>query len=73
MVNYRIYTVGKDGHFTGPPQEVECADDNEAVATAMQMKNGLDMEIWDFKRFVTRLRISAPNSLNRWSRSRRVP
>jgi hypothetical protein len=31
-------------HFTGPPQEVECADDHEAIATAMQM-NCLDMEI----------------------------
>jgi hypothetical protein len=40
-----IYTVGNDGHFTGPPEEVECADDTEVVATAMQMKNGLDMEI----------------------------
>ena len=57
MVHYRIYTVGEDGHFTGPPQEVECADDKEAVATAMQMKNGLDMEIWDHKRFVVRLTV----------------
>ena len=29
MVHYRIYAVGKDGHFTGPPEEVECADDKE--------------------------------------------
>jgi hypothetical protein len=60
MVFYRIYTVSEDGQFTGPPHEVECADDKEAVAVAMQMKNGLDMEIWDHKRFVVRLTVRAP-------------
>ena len=60
MINYRIFTVGKDGYFTGPPKEVECANDTEVVAIAMQMKNGLDMEIWDHKRFVIRLTVRAP-------------
>ena len=60
MAHYRIYTVGQDGHFTGPPEEVECADDNEVVAVAMQLKNGRDLEIWDHKRFVVRLTVSAP-------------
>ena len=55
MVHYRIYTIGKDGHFTGLPQEVECADNRKVVATAIEMKDGLDMEIWDHKRFVARL------------------
>jgi hypothetical protein len=57
MVHYRIYT-NKDGHFTGLPKEVECADDREVVATAMEMKDGLDLEIWDHKRFVIRLTVS---------------
>jgi hypothetical protein len=34
---------------------VECADDQEAVETAMQKVDGLDVEIWDQKRFVARL------------------
>jgi hypothetical protein len=67
MIRYRICTVGKDGHFTGPPQEVECADDREVVATAMQMKNGLDMEIWDHKRFVIRLSVSVSRGARRHS------
>jgi hypothetical protein len=45
--------VGKDGHFQGRPEEVECFDDREVIATALQMQNGLDLEIWDHKRFVT--------------------
>jgi hypothetical protein len=36
IYHYRIYTVGKDGHFTGPLEEVEYADDREIVATAFQ-------------------------------------
>jgi hypothetical protein len=68
MVRYRIYTIGKDSHFTGPPEEVECADDKEVVATAMQMKNGLDMEIWDHKRFVIRLTVSALRGARRPSK-----
>ena len=65
MVVYRIYTVGKEGHFNGPPKELECADDKEVVAVAMQMKNGLDLEIWDHKRFVVRLAVSAPKRQRR--------
>jgi hypothetical protein len=66
---YRIYTVSEDGHhFTGPPHEVDCADDKEAVAVAMQMKHGLDMEIWDHKRFVLRLTVRAPPGARRPSK-----
>ena len=31
----------------------------------MQLKNGLDMEIWDRKRFVVRLTVSAPPGARR--------
>ena len=31
----------------------------------MQLKNGLDMEIWDHKRFVVRLTVSAPPGARR--------
>ena len=37
---------------------MECADNREVIATAMEMKDGLDMEIWDHKRFVIRLTLS---------------
>jgi hypothetical protein len=54
-VSYRIYTVGRGGHFLGAPDVVECADDKEAVDKAMQLAGGLDVEIWDHKRFVARV------------------
>jgi len=55
MVHYRIYPIGKDGHFVGPPKEVECADDREAISKAKQMQNGLDVEVWEHDRLVVHL------------------
>jgi hypothetical protein len=58
---YRIFRVGEDGHFAGPPHEVDCSNDGEAVAIAMQIKDGVDLEIWDHKRFVVRLTMRPPS------------
>jgi hypothetical protein len=60
MPTYRIFTVGRDQHFSGMPEIVECVDDNEAVDKAMQLANGLDLEIWDHKRRVARIPSSPP-------------
>ena len=57
MPTYRIFTIGRDQHFSGMPKIVECADDNEAVDNAMQLANGLD------QRFGT---------INAWLRHSRV-
>ena len=54
-ISYRIYTIGRGGHFLGGPDVVECADDKEAVEKAMQLAGDLDVEIWDDKRLVTPL------------------
>ena len=54
-ISYRIYTIGRGGHFLGSPDVVECADDKEAVEKAMQLAGDLDVEIWDHKRLVTPL------------------
>ena len=37
-ISYRIYTIGRGGHFLGSPDVVECADDKEAVEKAMHHK-----------------------------------
>jgi hypothetical protein len=55
MIIYRICKIGRDGRFSGPPAVVECADDAEAVDKALQLTEGLHVEIWDHKRFVARL------------------
>jgi len=60
MPTYRIFTVEHDQHYSGMPKIVECVDDNEAVDQAMQLANGLDLEIWDHKRIVARLPSSPP-------------
>ena len=51
-ISYRIYTIGRGGHFLGSPDVVECADDKEAVEKAMQLAGDLDVEIWDHKRSI---------------------
>jgi hypothetical protein len=54
-ISYRIHTIGHDGYLFGTPKVAECADDKEAVEKATQLAAGLDVEIWDHKRFVARL------------------
>jgi hypothetical protein len=62
MPTYRIFTVGRDHHFSGMSEIVQCVDDNEAVDKAMQLANGLDLEIWDSRRIVARLPRSPPKA-----------
>jgi hypothetical protein len=52
---YRVYVVGRDGRFLGPPKELECTNDKEIVTKAMRMGSALDLEIWDDTRLVVRL------------------
>ena len=62
MSTYRIFTVGRDQHFSGMPAIVDCFDDKEAIDKAMQLANGLDLEIWDHKRMVARLPSGPPKA-----------
>jgi len=52
MPTYRIYTVGRDGHFSGVI-DIECADDQEAIQKAEQAVDGYDVELWQRGRFIT--------------------
>jgi hypothetical protein len=54
MPAFRIYTVGRDGHFKGA-KDIECADDQEAINEAQQVLDGRDIEVWERGRFITRL------------------
>jgi hypothetical protein len=55
MPEYRIFTIGSDGHFTGVPKIAEFVDDKEVVNKAMRTANGSDIEIWNLARLVVRL------------------
>jgi hypothetical protein len=54
MAEYRIFTVGTDGHFISS-KPLLCDDDEEAVQKAEQLLDGHDLQIWSGPRYVRRL------------------
>jgi hypothetical protein len=52
MGTYRIYTKGSDGHLKGPPREVDCIHDQEALERAGALKDDADLEVWQGSRLV---------------------
>jgi hypothetical protein len=61
MPQYRIYTVGGDGKFSGA-KNVECANDQEAIQKAQQRVNGSDVELWEHGRFIMRFPHDGPQA-----------
>lgn len=55
MTAYRIYVLDPEGHVTGPPQIVECTDDQDALRQARQCLDGKPIEVWDGSKRVGRL------------------
>ena len=51
MPEYRIFTVGLDGHFIGC-EAVVCDDDEQAIETAKRMLGDRDLKVWSGARFV---------------------
>jgi hypothetical protein len=55
MSQYRIFTIGPDGHFiNGTP--LLCPSDAQAIEEARRLQDGHDLEIWSGARFVTTLK-----------------
>ena len=52
--DYRVFTVGDDGHVTGS-REFACANDDDAIIWAKQLVDGYDIELWSGDRFVIKL------------------
>ena len=46
MSEYRAYTVGLDGHFTGF-EGMTCEDDAKAIENAKRLVDGPDVELWN--------------------------
>jgi hypothetical protein len=54
VAEYRAFTVGRDGHFSGF-EPLICADDAEAIAQAKRLVGDNDVELWSGGRLVIRL------------------
>ena len=54
MVEYRAFSVGRDGHFLGF-EPLICVDDAEAIAQAKRLAGIHDVELWSGDRLVIRL------------------
>jgi hypothetical protein len=50
---YRVYTVGTDGHFFSSAEMV-CADDAEAMEQAKLLVDGYDVELWQRDRKIAK-------------------
>jgi hypothetical protein len=54
MTDYRVYIVGRDGHFVSAIQ-LDCPNDNAAIESAKQFVNGHGIELWQRDRIVVKL------------------
>jgi hypothetical protein len=57
MCHYRIYSVGADGRFTAA-KDVDCDDDEAAIAGAVEVFGSVQMEVWQACRRVAILNLS---------------
>jgi hypothetical protein len=45
MPAYHTYIIGRADHFWG--EDIECADDQEAIQKVQQTMDGRDVELWE--------------------------
>lgn len=55
MPYYRAYVVGSDGEFQ-IAHSLDCKDDEAAIEAAKQFVDGNDVEVWQQKRRIARLK-----------------
>jgi hypothetical protein len=55
MKEYRVYRLNSEGHIFAPPHAFTAASDDHAIATAKQLVEGHDIELWQQARLVVRL------------------
>ena len=73
MQEYRIYTLLSDNKVAGPSTSIECASDEEAISEAKKFLNGLDIEVWQRARLITRLRSPHHPTAARWRKRSDTP
>jgi len=52
--DYRVYFIGRDGHFLRAI-DIQVASDQDAIAKALESRDGHEVEVWERTRFVRRL------------------
>ena len=55
MSQYRIFTIGPDGHFISGTA-LACLNDEHAIEEAQCLLDGHDLELWQGQRFVITLK-----------------
>ena len=54
MPTYRTYIIGRADHFWGA-EDIQGADDEDAIQKVQQTMDGRDTELWERSRFIARL------------------
>jgi hypothetical protein len=52
---YRVYVLDREGHVSGPPIDITCKTDEEAMTAAREQLRGYPVEVWLGARRVGRL------------------
>jgi hypothetical protein len=52
--DYRVYFIGRDVHFLRAI-DIQVGSDQDAIARALELREGHEVEVWERTRFVRRL------------------
>jgi hypothetical protein len=52
--DYQVYFIGRDGHLLRTI-DIQVASDQDAIARALELREGHEVEVWERTRFVRRL------------------
>ena len=59
MPNYRIYSITEDNHIARTPVTIVCDDDTTAVQQSQKLLDRNDIQLWQGRRLVTRLKANS--------------
>lgn len=60
MPVFRVYFMDADGRTSGPPEILNCTDDQEATEKSRQFVNGRDLQLWEGARLVAKFAQGKP-------------
>jgi hypothetical protein len=46
VLDYRVYFIGRDGHFLRAI-DIQVASDQDAIARALELREGHEVEVWE--------------------------